>query len=382
MKLKLIGVALLSLALAVFGAVAVTNAQSFRTGDSPSVSSGEVVEGSAYLSGSTIDVAGTINGDLYCAGQNVTISGTVDGDILCAAQTINFTGTVTGDVRLAAQIITIGGSVDGSASIAGQTVTIENRGTIARDATILGQNTVVRGEVSRDLVGASGSIIIDAPVGRNVTVDVENLRLDSRANIAGTLSYTSPKTLTRADGATVVGKVNYSQQQPNQAAAANEYSPGEMIIGALMLIVSALIFALLFPKVLQRVTRESILKPSKAAIAVLIGFVAGIAVPVIAVLLMDTILALPFALAVLVGWGLIVVLSGVFAAYYVGRLVWRGQNNIVLATLVGALIFAVLLMIPVLNFFIVILGISYGSGVILMYLKNRFQAPKYDISVN
>ena len=380
MKIKFVGAAVLTLALALFGFVAVSNAQSFRTGESPTVTSGEVIDGSAYLSGTTIDVAGTIEGDLYCAGQNVTISGTVDGDILCAAQTISFTGTVTGDVRLAGQIVTVGGNVGQGASIAGQTITIESRGSIERDATLSGQNIIVRGEVSRDLVGASGSMIIDADVGRNVTATVDSLKLDSKANIAGTLSYTSPKTLSRADGATVVGEVNYSQQKQQQSVNNNAYNPAKIIIGALMLIVSAVLFALLFPRLLYRVTQESIASPSKGLIALLVGFVALIAAPFIVILLMATILALPLAFVVLLGWCFIVALSGVFAAYYLGRLVWRGQSNIVLATLVGALILAVLLLIPIVNFFVVIFSISYGSGAALLFLKSRFRAPKYEVA--
>ena len=379
MKIKFVGVAVLSLALAIFGFAAVTNAQSFQSGDSSTIASGEVVDGSAYLSGSTIDVAGTVDGDLYCAGQNVTISGEVKGDILCAAQNINFTGKVSGDVRLIGQIITVSGDVGGSASIAGQTLTVESRGTIARDATLSGQNITLRGQVSRDVVVASGSAVLDGVVGRNVTANVNSLKLESKTDVGGTFNYTSPQTFSKAEGANIVGEVSYTQQK--QQAYTNQntnlYNPITLILWALMLIVSAVIFSLLFPQILHKVTGTTIASPSRSLGAVVIGFAAGIVAPFVIVLFMATVLGLPFALVLLIALCLIVALSGVFAAYYIGRLVWRGQSNIVLATFIGAVIISLLQLIPILNIFVTIVCVSYGSGALLMYLKNHFGVPKY-----
>ena len=60
------------------------HAQSIRRGMTVNVARNEVVNGSVWASGNTIDVSGTVNGDLYCAGQTVDISGTIHGDVLCA----------------------------------------------------------------------------------------------------------------------------------------------------------------------------------------------------------------------------------------------------------------------------------------------------------
>lgn len=381
MKVKILGIAVLSLVLALFGLVAVSGAQSFQTGQSSTLRSDEVINGSTYIASSTIDVAGTIEGDLYCAGQNVTISGTVNGDILCAAQTINFTGSTLGDIRLAGQIVNVSGDVGGSASIAGQTLTIESQGSVARDATFVGQNVTVRGQVLRDVAAGSETLTLDATVGRNVTATVNDLKLESRADIGGNVNYTSPQTLSRASDATIDGTVTYTEKMPEQYADTKAYNLLGAILWALMLIVSAVIFALLFPGILHRVTRDSIASPSKALIALLVGLVAGIAMPFIIALFLATIFGVPFAFILLLAWILVVALSGVFAAYYVGRLVWRGQGNVILATFIGALIISILLLIPILNIFITILCVLYGSGALLMYLKNHFEAPKYDIDV-
>ena len=381
MKLKILGVAILSLTLATFGLVAVSGAQSFRTGDTSTVSSSEVIDGSAYIAGSIIDVAGIIDGDLYCAGENVSISGTVNGDIICAAQTLNFTGTTTGDIRLGGQTVTVGGTVDGSATIAGQTITLESQGSIGRDATFAGQNTIIRGEVLRDISVGSETLLLDSIVGRNVTADVNYLKLEAATKVAGVFNYTSPQTFTKVDGASIAGAVNYTERAEGNNSNAAAFDPAGVMIMILMLITSAIMFALVFPQVLNRVTRNSASSPSRALLSVLVGFIAGIVTPVVIVLLMVTVLGIPFGLVVLLAWSLIVASSGVFAAYYIGRVVWPSQGSIILATLIGALLISVLLFIPILNIVVFVLCVSYGSGAILRHLQQYFKAPNYDLTV-
>ena len=380
MKLKLLGVAVVSLLLSLFVFVTATNAQVFKTGDSPTITSSDTVDGAAYMSGTTIDVVGNVNGDLYCAGQNVTISGTIDGDILCAAQTISVTGQVTGDIRLAAQTINVSGDVGKSATLMGQTIRIEDQGRIGQDATLTGQDVAVNGQVARDLVVASALTTIDTTIGRNVTANTGNLRLGSTAVIQGTLNYTSPQELSQASGARVVGEVTYTQQASQQKAeSVYAYSAIGTLVWVLMLLVSALIFALLFPQTLRDVTNRSITSPLYVLINMAVGFVAGIVVPVAVFFLAITILGIPFAFVVGLVWLLILTLSGAFAAFYVGRIVWRTQTNAVLSMAIGTGILVLLSVIPILNILVVFLSVMYGTGAQLMRLKDTFVKPQYDV---
>lgn len=380
MKIKLIGVTLLSLTVSLLLFVTVAGAQAFRTGEVSTIASGETIDGAAYLAGSTVNIAGTINGDLYCAGQNVTISGDIDGDILCAAQTINFTGRVTGDVRLAAQTITISGEVGKSATMTGQTVTIDGRASIGQDVTIASQIANVNGAVARDAVLGAATVTVNTTIGRNVTADVEMLTVGGDARIAGTLDYTSPRQFSKADDAVISGKVSYHYTDREKTSNANAYNPLATFVWLLMLITSAIIFVLLFPRVPHRVTSESVASVSRAWLTVLVGFVTAIVMPFLIAILALTVLGLPFALVVGIAWVLILAISGVFTAYYIGRVVWRTQHNAVLTMLTGAAILSILLIIPILNIFVALLSLWYGSGAVLIYLRGLFVTPHYDMS--
>lgn len=380
MKIKIIGITLLSLTVSLFLFATVAGAQAFRTGEVSTVASGETIDGAAYLAGSTVNVAGTINGDLHCAAQNVTISGDIDGDILCAAQTINITGRVTGNVRLAAQTITVSGEVGRSATIAGQTVTIDGRGSIGQDVTIASQIANVNGAVARDAVIGATTVTVNTTIGRNVTADVDMLTVGGDARVAGTLDYTSSRQFSKADNAVISGKVTYHYTDREKTANANAYNPLATFVWLLMLITSAIIFVLLFPRVPHRVTSESVASVSRAWLTVLVGFVTAIVMPFLVVILALTMLGLPFALVAGLAWVLILAISGVFTAYYIGRVVWRNQHNAVLTMLTGAAILAILLVIPIINIFVALLSLWYGSGAVLIYLRGLYTTPRYDMS--
>ena len=375
---RIIGI-LLALLLPIFVMTAVASAQTFRSGGAPIVATNETVDGSAFLAGATVDVAGKVDGDLYCAGQTITISGEVTGDVICAGQTINFTGTVAGDIRLAGQTVTTGGQITKSATVIGQTITVERQGTIGQDVVLTGQTITVNGTVKRDAVITGGTATLSGKIGRDVTATIDKLTLGGQAVIDGSLDYTSPRLLAMNSGASV-GSINYTHAKTKiEARAAVQLSWLGAFISTLMLVVSALLFVLIFPRALHDTTKESIQTPAQALLAVLVGFIAGIVMPVAFIFLMVTILGIPLAFILLLSWLLILALSGAFSAYYVGRLVWQNQPNAVLSMFIGALILAVLLLIPILNIIVWLFAAWYGSGVILLQLKKTWITPRYAV---
>jgi len=382
MKLKVFSATLLTLAASLFLFATITHAQTFRTEESPSIFTNETLDESAYIAGSSVDVAGTVNGDLYCAGQDITISGTINGDVICAGQTISISGQVTGDVRAAGQTIAIRGSIGKSITAIGQTVNLEREGRIGQDASLFAQKVLIYSQVARDITIGSDTAVIGSTIGRNVTATVQSLRLLQNTTIAGTLTYTSPSALTRAQGAVTEGRVifNEQKQQPTAKPPTTMAYPIGALIWSLLLVASAVLFAVLFPQLLTRVTAQTVESPQKALFGVLTGLMAAVVAPIILVLLMITIIGIPFAMAALLAWLLIGTLSGAFAAYYVGRIIVPKQTNSILIMLTGAVVLGFLLLIPIINIAVVLIAHWYGTGVILATLKQSFQTPNYTLT--
>lgn len=305
-------------------------------------------EGPQFYSGLAIDVTGEVDGDVYASGQSVTISGNVTGDVIAAAQTITITGTVDGNVRLAGGSIRISGDVSRSGTIFAGTVNVTNGGSIGDDLVSASGDVVIAGEVGRDLQVSTGQLTIDGTVGGNVI-------------------YASDAAARISDGA-VSGTVEQIKPEPTPTV---EVSPWDLFVGWLLGLLYALVAlslvtiaaALLMPRVLHRVTDRLVPSPWKA---LLVGFVASVAVPIALLALLVTIIGAPLAFAGLAVWVLLVLATFVYTAYYIGRLLFREQRHPVVKAVVGGVILIVALQVPWLNILVWVAMIWFGLGAQLL----------------
>lgn len=307
--------------------------------------------GPQFYSGVNIDVQNDVSGDVYVSGQSVTISGNVTGDVIAAAQTISITGNVDGNVRLAGQDVTISGEVARSGTIFAATLTVTDAGSFGDD-----------------LVGAAGDIAIAGAIGRDVEVGVGNLTING--TIGGNLTYNSDQEANISDGA-VSGTVERIAPEPEQEPTAGEKFVGWLLGLLYALVALSLITVLagwLFPRLLHRVTDRLLPRPWTA---LLVGFVASIAVPLVVVLLLATIIGAPLALAILLVWITLTLATFVFGAYFIGRLIFRGNQHPVVKALVGGLILIVALHIPWLNIVVWLAMVFLGLGAQLLAIYDR-----------
>ncbi|MCC9196933.1 FapA family protein [Arthrobacter sp. zg-Y820] len=307
--------------------------------------------GPQFYSGLNIDVQEDVSGDVYASGQSVTISGNVTGDVIAAAQTITITGNVDGNVRLAGQDVTISGDVARSGTIFGAAVTITDAGSFGDD-----------------LVGAAGDITISGAIGRDVEVGVGNL--DISGTVGGNVTYNSSEEANISTDA-VSGTVERIAPEPEQEPSAGEKFVGWLLGLLYALVALSLITVLagwLFPRLLHRVTDRLLPRPWHA---LLVGFVASIAVPLVVLLLLATVIGAPLALSVLLVWITLTLATFVLGAYFIGRLIFRGNQHPVIKALVGGLILIVALHIPWLNIVVWLAMVFLGLGAQLLAIYDR-----------
>lgn len=379
-KLKIclgLSVAVIAVSIALTGLV---DAHVFRTGENVTIDQSQKIEHTLFASGKTVNIGSEVYGDVFCGGQTVTITGIVHGDVICAGQTVSITGNVDGDVRLAGQTVTIGASVKGNATIASQSFIVEPGGVIAGDVTLGSGDGTFNGTVGRDIAVSSGHVIINGKVGREVRGNIENLELSSGAQIGSNINFTSQKEIVKAEGATIGGTVtrnDVSAQDKSQKDSLFAFSIGWFIYWFLAMMLIAMILAFLFPRLLQAVTNRAVPRPWKA---LLVGFLAGIAVPVILIVLAITTVGIPLALIVGLVWLVIVLLSGPFSGYYLGRLILKNSRNPLLIMLAGGSVLSVVYFIPFIGFIAIVLALWTGSGMILLELFRRTPRPTYNLA--
>lgn len=315
-------------------------------------------QGPQFYSGVSVDVSGTIDGDVYASAQSLVISGDISGDVIAAAQSITITGYIEGSVRLSAQTVTISGDISRSGTILAADVTVADTGT-----------------VGDDLVGATGTMHVTGAVGRDLVLSVGTLRI--AGSVGGDVTYVSDTEASIADDAVAGSVQRISQPQSPKV----EVSPWGVFAGWLLGLVYALVAlslvtlftALLFPRLLRRVTDH--LRPSPWK-ALLVGLVASIAAPLVLLLLFTTIVGAPLALAVTTTWFLLTLASFPFVAHYLGALILRGDRRPVSRSLLGGVILIAALQIPWLNIVAWVLMVFFGLGAQLLEIHR--QRPWHD----
>jgi hypothetical protein len=368
-------IAVLLMPLALVGAA---HATGFRSGGSVIVGKSEVVDGTLFATGQTIEIAGAVNGDVFCAGNSVTITGTVHGDVICAGQTVDVRGTVDGNVRVAGAIVNVGAKVGRSVSAAGQTVTLQSDGQ-ARDVQAAGSTVAINGTVARDAALAGATLDINGSIGRDVSASGGMLALGSGAKVAGNIDYQSHNKLTQANDATVGGTVhqNVPKDSEHNKNAAQKFFSGINWFFAIAGFITSLILVALIPRVFYSVTSHGVNEPGMSFLA---GLATNVGVFIVMILLAITFIGLPLALLVLVAWVLLLMLSLPVFSFYLGRvLLSKSTNNLFYYMLLGAFIVLLLNFIPVIGSIVLFLGSWFGVGMLTLRIARHWSTPRYTL---
>lgn len=362
----------------VFAGTKLAQAQSFHAGNDVAVPAGQTIDGSVYLTGRTINVAGEVNGDVYCAGQDVSISGTIHGDVICAGQNIDILGSVDGSVRVIGQNVTLSQTVGHNVSVAGQLFTLNSSAKIIGDLSLAANSATLNGNIGRDLSLAANNVSLNGVVGRNVTGTVNSLTLDGSSLVKGNLSYRSNNDANLEHGSVVDGKV--TRTVPPAPGSNNgaffAFRLGWAVFVYFTFVVFALMLTLLFPTALHSTAKRAQQQPLKTF---LLGLLAAFLLPITAVVLMVTLIGFPLGLLLLGSWLLLSLLTGPFFGYYLGRLLVRRSTNPIVIVFVGSSVLVVLSFIPIVSFFVVFIAYFSGLGMILLQLRQHVSKPQYEL---
>ena len=259
------------LLIAILAIPTLALAADFRSGDSVSISSKQVIERDLYIASGTGTVDGVVRGDLFIAGGTVRVTGKVEGDLFVAGGSVTVSGEVTESLRGVGGSITVSGRIGDNLAVGGGEVSIEKGAKIAGDVDV-GAGTLT-------IAGATGPV--QAGVGE--------LHITSTASINGALSYTSDEKAEVADGATITGQTTH-RTPPKQDRSGS---------GGVLFLLTLLVFALIFQWVMPR--KAAVLASDfrgRLGWNLLYGLAFLVLVPISAILLLVTVIGWPAALIV------------------------------------------------------------------------------------
>jgi hypothetical protein len=343
------------------------------------VPAGEVHEGWFFGGGDQVIIEGTVNGDAYVAGGIVEVDGTINGDLLVAGGQVNISGTVSDNVRAVGGNIQINGKVGKNISAAGGSIGIGRSSSVGGGVLVGCGNLSVSGTVARDAKVAAGAMTMTGTIDGNVDFAGDNLTVLQGGKIGGNLSarVKNKEHVDIAQGS-VLGTVDITTQEMkpvHHILGFRLFRFWAKIVWALSLLLVGLVLTIVFPKQLRDLGLTINKLPGKSFVWGVVGL---ILVPIVGVILLMTLIGIPLGLLVLTLYLWMLYLSqltlGVFLGHRLFGIEEKKGGNLFWAFVVGLVIVQALTFIPYVRFLVVLAGLIFGMGAILLVLKGEFEA--------
>jgi len=340
---------------------------------------GEVHEGWFFGAGDQVVIEGTVNGDAYVAGGVVEVDGTINGDLLVAGGQVTVNGTVSDDIRAAGGNIQVNGKVGKNISVAGGSIAIGKSASVGGGILAGCGNLSVSGTIARDAKVASGAMILIGTINGNVDFTGDNVSVLQGGRIGGNLSAClKEKEKAEIAQGSVLGKVDITTREMKPVQHILGLRPFRFwakIIWALSLLLTGFVFAFVFPKQLRDMGLTINQLPGKSF---LWGIVGLILFPIGSIILLVTVIGIPLGLLALTIFLWMVYFTQLTLGMLVGHRLFgiEGKKgwNLFWAFAVGLIVVQALTFIPYVRFFVVLAGVIFGLGAILLVLKSELQA--------
>ncbi len=357
----------------VIGAVSVSNATVFRSGDRIAIPAGTTIDDEVYAFGQSIVVSGSVSSDLTAAGDEIRLAeqGSIGGSANIAGSTVNVEGTVASNLRAAGNQVTVSSAVGRNAALAGNQVMLAGAGRVTRDLFVAGSSIDIEGSVGRNVRIMGEAVTVNGPVAGNVNIDANRVTIGPDAVIRGNLTYTSAQRATIDPGAQILGRT--IQRAPTERRDA--FTPFRWFLWAVGFVSLFLVGLLILAVAPATMTDAANMVFSNTWLALLLGFILLIVVPTLVLVLMFTLIGIPLSLIILAMYLILLYISRIVIALAIGRwLLTRGgrpEPSRYLAFFSGLLIYWIVTAIPIVGPFLSFVGLILSLGA-LMFSRYNF----------
>ncbi|RDY28008.1 hypothetical protein CHL78_006810 [Romboutsia weinsteinii] len=314
-----------------------------------------------FLFENHIDTQKDISGDIYAAGETVVINSKTGGDVIACGSDIKvLSEEVTGNTRAAGESITIDVLNTKNITVAGRKINISSKSS-SNAIYAACEDIVFKGETN-DIYISAKNIIIDGIVKGNVKVNCENLTITDNAKLSGKIEVKSPNEPI-VGGTITLNDIDYSKTNTSSEYNINHMYNAYNIISSL---VTAMIFGLIIFIIFRSFfyEREKLL-PNTIGKNILIGLCMLIFVPAICIVLLISIIGIPFGIILTILYCIMIYLCPVISGIFLGRFV-LGTKNEYLQVLIGIVIIKVLLWIPFVSIIVWFACVSITFGTVTL----------------
>lgn len=342
-----------------------------------------------YAAGGQVRTPHAVEGDFFAAGGRVLVDQPVKGDATLAGGSVDVSAPVGDDVRAAGGDVNINSTVGGELIASAGNITLTRDSRIANAVSLFAGSVAINGKAAGPLNVRAQTIVLNGEVSGDARLVAEHIKLGPTAKIGGALSYASSTDLEKTDGAVIAGVITREDRTgAQQGGKGNRGGPGDKqgygpcgqawIVIFLALLACSAAFLAVFPTFATNAADSIKQKPW---ISLGLGFGTLVAVPLLAAVLIMTVLGIPLAFAAMALYPALMLLGFVVGVLFIARLVvTRTLKNAPesIGKTIGyfALALALTLLvaqIPFVGFWVVIILALIGIGACVRTVYRRRQ---------
>jgi cytoskeletal protein CcmA (bactofilin family) len=366
------GIALLAIALPA-------EAATFRAAPTIEVGANEIVPDDLYVAGAQVTIDGQVKGDLVVAGGNVTVRGRVDGDVLVVGGTVIVAGPVGQAFRAAGSEVRVSGPVGGDLLAAAGELVTEAGVTVGGETLVRATDLTLAGALGRSLKARGETMVVMGQVSGPAVLKAPRLKVTGTSRFEGPLSFETLSLSPVEPGAQTLGGITGSTLQTGNGWQAFWPWVLRLVTAALV----GILLVVLFPRPAAHVADVAMRHPHWRMLAGL-GVLFG--APMIAIMGMLTVIALPLGLMLMGVYAAALYLAQLVVAWGLGRWLlarvgdqrtrWKQVAALTLALLVVFAVKALPVAGPYVNFVIVL----WGLGAIAIAIAQWWRAQQRPVA--
>ncbi|MDH5532896.1 MAG: hypothetical protein OEX81_00515 [Candidatus Pacebacteria bacterium] len=343
----------------------------------------DVDMGPHFYFGEDITVDEDLVGDVYVAGGTVVVNGMIDGDLMVAGGTVTLNGDVSQDVRAAGGTLMVNGMIGENLSIAGGTILFSSESKVGNSIVAAGGEVSLDGEVLGRVFLGGGAAKLAGSYGSDVNAQADTIQVAPGVVIAGSLIAEAGIKVDVSEEAEVMGEKMVSitpvegrkdlsdEKMKSVGGVLVKATLVEFFMKLAMAVVSGGLVIYFMPKLVEQVSKTVLDAPLANAGW---GLVYLFITPIVILLAMISIVALPIAGIITLVYLLSFIVAKWAVAYAVGiklakNLKVKALENKYLGFAVGMLVINAVGFVPVLGWLVKTIVFFIGMGAIFSLIK-------------
>ena len=302
------------------------------------LSTNETLPVELWLSAGRITLAGQAQDDLFLLGASdamksdetngvIMIEGECHNDVWALANIIDLSGQVRDHARFLARTVTVSGSIKGGALLMGSAVHLTGTSQLEGDAWLIGENLIVEGTVHGQLTLLGQNVALLGTFANNVHVMAKDIVVLPGTRIEGNLVYRSSKELMLDKNVKLSGQL--IREPMPVSTSGGLLSPLQSMAVQFWLFSAALLVGAVFFWLFPQFGRQAVAHLSTSFWkCLLVGFLVLALSPMVCFVAAISMVGLPFSLLVMTVLGILMYLSKLVMAVYIGGLVLFGRWNV------------------------------------------------------